>query len=88
MRTLPVYIFILLCLLSCNWCLGQDVPDSTRIFRVETADGNVFVGHVISKDSLNLVIKTDILGEIKIPLNNIKSRTELNELRKVGKDYW
>ena len=72
-----------------NWqCIGQNVTDSTRTVKVETIDGNVFVGNIITEDSLNLVIKTEILGEIKIPLNNVKSRTVLKELKKVGREYW
>jgi hypothetical protein len=34
------------------------------------------------------MIKTDIMGEIRIPLANIKSRTELKELKKIGRQYW
>jgi hypothetical protein len=85
---LSVCIFIFLGLLYTGSSFCQNVTDSTRILRVETVDGNVFIGNVVSKDSLNLVIKTDIFGEIKIPLNNIKSRTEFKDLKKVGRQYW
>jgi len=85
---LPFCIFIFLSLLFTGKSLGQNVPDSTKTFKVETVDGNVFVGNIITEDSLNLVIKTEILGEIKIPLNNVKSRTVLKELKKVGRQYW
>ena len=85
---LPICIFMFFALLN-NWqCIGQNVTDSTRTVKVETIDGNVFVGNIITEDSLNLVIKTEILGEIKIPLNNVKSRTVLKELKKVGREYW
>jgi hypothetical protein len=85
---LSVCIFIFLGLLYTGSSFCQNVTDSTRTVRVETVDGNVFIGNVVSKDSLNLVIKTDIFGEIKIPLNNIKSRTEFKDLKKVGRQYW
>jgi hypothetical protein len=72
-----------------NWsCFGQVLSDSTRTFRVETKDGNIFVGYIVTEDSLYLVLKTEILGEIKIPQNTIKSKTELKEVKKVGNEFW
>jgi hypothetical protein len=88
MKAKFIYIFFLIVVLNSLHCLGQNVPDSTRTVRVETIDGNVFIGNIVSEDSLNLVIKTETLGNLKIPINNIKSRSELKELKKVGKDYW
>ena len=66
-------------------CFGQNLPDSTNIFRIETKDGNIFIGSVIAQDSLTLVLKTESFGEIKIPLIKIKSKTELFEVKKVGR---
>jgi RNase P/RNase MRP subunit p29 len=83
-----ICIFIIIVLLDNLQCFGQNVPDSTRIVRVETIDGNVFVGFVVTEDSSALVIKTETLGEIKIPQNNIKSKTELKEVKKVGSEFW
>jgi hypothetical protein len=56
--------------------------------RVETIDGNVFVGFIVTEDSSALVIKTENLGEIRIPQNKIKSKTELKEFKKVGSEFW
>jgi RNase P/RNase MRP subunit p29 len=81
-------ILIFIVLLDNLQCFGQNVPDSTRTVRVETIDGNVFVGFVVTEDSSALVIKTENLGEIKIPRNNIKSKTELKEVKKVGSEFW
>lgn len=83
-----ICVFMVIVLLNNLQCWGQNVRDSTRTVKVETTDGNVFIGNVISEDSLNLVIKTQNLGDLKIPLNTIKSKTELKDLRKVGSDYW
>ena len=83
-----ICIFIIIVLLDNLKCFGQNVPDSTRTVRVETIDGNVFVGFVVTEDSSALVIKTETLGEIKIPQNNIKSKTELKEVKKVGSEFW
>lgn len=83
-----ICIFIIIVLLDNLQCFGQNVPDSTRIVRVETIDGNIFVGFVVTEDSSALVIKTETLGKIKIPRNNIKSKTELKEVKKVGSEFW
>ena len=69
-------------------CYGQNLPDSTKTLRIETKDGNIFIGSVITQDSLILVLKTESLGEIKIPKMNIKSKTEIKEVKKVGNEFW
>jgi hypothetical protein len=69
-------------------CYGQNLPDSTKTLRIETNDGNIFIGSVTAEDSLTLVLKTESLGEIKIPKINIRSRTELKEVKKVGSAIW
>jgi len=88
MKTRFICIFIIIVFLNNLQCCGQNIPDSTRTVRVETIDGNVFVGFVVSEDSLALVIKTETLGEVRIPRNNIKSKTELKVVKKVGSAYW
>lgn len=81
-------IFFLVIVSQNLTCFGQDLVDTTKTFRIETKDGNIFVGTVVAEDSLALVFKTEILGEIKIPWNNIKSRTEIKEVKKVGSIFW
>jgi hypothetical protein len=83
-----ICIIIIIVLLDNLKCLGQNVPDSIRTVRVETIDGNIFVGFVVTEDSSALVIKTETLGKIKIQQNNIKSKTELKEVKKVGSEFW
>lgn len=67
---------------------GQEIPDSTKTLRIETKDGNIFIGSVVSQDSLALVLRTESLGDIRIPNVNIKSRTELKKVTKVGSEFW
>jgi RNase P/RNase MRP subunit p29 len=88
MKKQSICIFIIIVLLKNLQCFGQNVPDSTRAVKVETIDGNIFVGYVITEDSSTLVLKTENLGNLKIPLNNIKSKTELKEVKKVGNAFW
>jgi hypothetical protein len=88
MKARYICFFLFFVLLDNLQCSGQNVRDSTRTVRLETIDGNIFIGYVVSEDSLNLILKTESLGDLKIPLNNIKSRSELKELKKVGSEYW
>ena len=85
--TFVFLVLVFVCLHHLN-CYGQNLPDSTRTLRIETKDGNIFIGYVIVEDSLTLVLKTESLGEIKIPQSSIKSKTELKEVKKVGSEFW
>ena len=88
MKKQIIFIFFIVVMFQTLTCHGQNLPDSTKTLRVETKDGNIFIGSVIAEDSLTLVLKTESLGEIRIPQINIKSKTELKEVKKVGSDIW
>ena len=88
MKKQYIFILIIIALIDNLQSFGQNVPDSIRTFRIETIDGNIFVGSIVTEDPSVLVLKTENLGEIKIPQNNIKSKTELKELKKVGNEFW
>lgn len=34
------------------------------------------------------MLKTENLGEINIPQKNIKSKTELKDIKKIGNEFW
>jgi hypothetical protein len=88
MKKQIVFVLFIVIMFQNLSCYGQILPDSTRTFRIETKDGNIFVGPIIAEDSLTLVLKTGSLGEIKIPQIIIKSKTELKEVKKVGSELW
>lgn len=69
-------------------CLSQEKPDTTVTLRIETIDGNIYIGRYVSEDSLAMVLQTESLGEIRIPQNSIKTRTLLKQVVKVGNDIW
>mgnify|MGYP006876580943 FL=1 len=69
-------------------CLSQEKPDTTVTLRIETIDGNIYIGRYVSEDSLAMVLQTESLGEIRIPQNSIKARTLLKQVVKVGNDIW
>jgi hypothetical protein len=85
--SIVLFLFIITISLNRN-CNGQNLPDSTKTLRIETRDGNIFIGSVVAEDSLTLVLKTEHLGEIEIPWTYIKSTTRLKEVKEVGGAIW
>ncbi len=67
---------------------GQESPDTTSIYRIETKDGNSYVGTIIKEDANILTIKTEKLGELSFQLDDIKSKTEISDVKKKGGEYW
>lgn len=88
MKKLIIFGFFLAYLSMNHVSFGQNLPDTTKTLRIETIDGNIFTGYLISEDSLILVISTQTYGKLRIPLNQIKSRHELTQVIKVGDEIW
>ncbi len=49
----------------------------TKVYIVETVDGNIFMGTIISQDAKEVLILTKDRGEISIPKYQVKSIKEL-----------
>lgn len=81
-------MLLLLAAPGCKWCYSQEAADTTATFRIETYDGNIFVGNIISEDSTTIVMKTTTLGELRVPKNNIKSRIILRQLKYEKGQIW
>lgn len=81
-------LLVVFILLNNYQSYAQNVADTSRTLRVETIDGNIFVGTVVSENGDFLLLKTENLGEINIPQKNIKSKTELKDLKKIGNEFW
>ena len=60
----------MLFLYICSW--GQMTKDTTILYRVETVDGNEYIGTLVSQDADNIVLKTEQLGNITLRKINIK----------------
>lgn len=73
-----ITIFILLCWLKTGVSLAQNVPDSTALYRVETKDGNEYVGSILFQDTERVRLKTENLGELNLLRINIKSITAVD----------
>jgi hypothetical protein len=77
MKKLYFCFFIVIVLLNSFSCLAQNLPDTNRIFRIETIYGDIFTGILVSETQSDLVLITENIGEISIPIEHIKSRKEI-----------
>lgn len=66
---------------------AQQPADSTRVM-VETTDGNQYVGWIVDQNADVLVLKTDNLGEIKLPKKQIKLMRPVRTSEMVNGEYW
>ena len=69
--------FLLLILNVSVYSFSQNQSDSTKMVRLETFDGNEFVGTYLGQDSVKMYILSGSLGEIGIPLLQIKSKEDI-----------
>jgi hypothetical protein len=55
-------------------CLQAQLPSDSEMVKIETRDGNEFIGSITSEDSEKIILATESLGEIVILKKNIKSQ--------------
>jgi hypothetical protein len=67
-----------------NYTFGQNEIDSTNLYKIETNDGNSYLGNVISDDGIQIEFNTGKFGIIKFPKNQLKSIQKI-EFEKVVK---
>ena len=70
MKFLLLIPFLLVSVIS-----RAQVSQDTTLLRVETIDGNEYIGKIISIDAQNVVLNTDLLGIITLRKSTIKSMT-------------
>ncbi len=57
---------------------AQDV-DTTKTYMVIKNDGTEYVGRIMSKDARELLLRTDNVGDIYIPMHEVKEIQEVDE---------
>lgn len=70
------FLFLLFSLLT-NSLWAQSQPDSSALFRIETRDGNEYIGLVVASDSLKVELETSLLGRITLPRSSIVVMSQL-----------
>ncbi len=66
---------------------AQD-KNSTKIFRLETRDGNIYIGEVLSSDTVRILFRTEKLGELTFLKNDLKSLGPLDNKQLKNGKYW
>jgi hypothetical protein len=68
----------------------ETLPTSTAqkaIFKVEKNDGTKYIGEIVSRDAREVLIRTENLGEIIIPMHEVGSIVEITEQIKPGQIF-
>jgi hypothetical protein len=81
-----VILFFMLFLFS-QASLAQIEEDTLR-YRIETTDGNQYIGTILFQDQEITKFRTESIGEITILNKDIISRTLIDDRRVVGGRFW
>lgn len=80
-----ITLFLLLAFFQTEILAQQD---TTLTYQVETTDGNVFVGKLLSRNENAIVLKTENLGVLTIPFKTVKELKEVTAQKIVDGDIW
>ncbi len=83
-RTVLTVLGLILSLFLCEIGLAQD----SDLYRIETRDGNVFIGTLISEDETRVVIEAQGIGELTIERANIRRMEAIDPERIRDGVYW
>lgn len=84
---LTLLVFIIFLVLSQAPSMAQNQADSIKN-HIETVDGNEFIGIILEQTSERIRLKTDNLGEISIPVIQIKKITAIDQTLAKNGTYW
>jgi len=73
---------------SLNCTFGQTEIDSTNLYKIETIDGNSYLGNVISDDGQIIEFNTGKFGIIKFPKDQLKSIIKIEKQKVVKGKLW
>lgn len=86
-KNLSVLMFFVFLILSASLSIAQNQQDSTKN-RIETIDGNEYIGIILEQTSEKIRLKTDNLGEITISAFEIKKITPITQVLAKDGSYW
>lgn len=89
MKKIPLRLaFLTLCLIFISVISNaQNEQDSIKS-QVETTDGNTYIGFIVEENSETIRVKTDKLGTISIPRQDIKRINLLSAMQSKDGTYW
>ncbi len=79
--------FIIIFFLTISFCSAQNQADSLT-YRIETNDGNTYMGQIMARDSVKILFNSDKLGEINILIKHIKKIYPIDKKKLKGDKYW
>jgi hypothetical protein len=86
-KLLHVLAFIIFLFSVSTITVAQNPQDSIKT-RIETIDGNEYIGIIQEQTPDKIRIKTDKLGEISIPMSDVKRITKLEGVKSADGTYW
>ena len=86
MKRLIALFTLTCCMLFSAGAFSQDKKDST--YRVETVDGNEYIGKIISRDAEGISLQTATIGTINIKNANIKRISVISDVKIYEGRYW
>lgn len=85
---LTIALTLLILLFPAKYALSQETSDTTKIWVVDTRDGQSFIGSITSENSEEIVLLTDNYGTIHIPRAQIKKIKLLSGSDMKEGEYW
>jgi hypothetical protein len=82
-----VLVFFVLVILTPSFSFAQNQQDSAKN-RIETIDGNEYIGIILEQTSEKIRLKTDNLGEITISAFEIKRITPITHILAKDGTFW
>jgi hypothetical protein len=87
-KTIFMLIPILILLINVRIVFGQATNDTTAIYRIETNDGNEFIGKILLDADGKIMLRTEKLGVINIYRSDVKKIIKLDVVKMVEGRYW
>jgi len=84
---LRIVICLSLLLVAC-WAPAQSQDQDKEWLRVETVEGNVFFGYLVSENDQSVTLNVETVGEITIQRDNIRSMNRIDSERIKNGSYW
>jgi hypothetical protein len=72
---------------ACTFGYAQD-KSGTKIFHLETTDGNGYNGEIVTSDSAKVLFRSQKLGDLTILRKDIKSMLAVDSTQIKGEKYW
>lgn len=80
-------ISLIILLLAVSHVCSQE-PADTSVYRIETRDGNTYMGTIVHMDSVKVLFDSDKLGRIRILQVDIKRMYPVDQKKIIDEVYW